>query len=575
MAATLCTAGAAEGGHDGVDPDHVWRALKGVGCVLARMAYALGPAGGVFGIVGSSRRCAFDNLGVIAEIGDGGVGGPAGLGLACHNLDHSGRVLVRVGDGRPVSIGNGNNLICRSVVSTHCPQKPIYGMRRPHIELGDLPEDVLHRVFSKLQLNEVVRTSVLSSKWGHMWTISSKLSLDCIAICGGRRYFCGKQRYTQKFIDGVNTVLQQLHGKVVEELEVKVEFDSILVDHLNKWINFAVSSHMKNLALDLAPYEFMGVKDRYMFPIELFNSASISRIRHIQLSCVSFRPRSLFRGFPNLKKLDLHLFDVSRMDLDEMLSGCAYLEWLSFIRCHVNDELRVKQPLSRLLYLRIAHCSITKVELRAENLKTFVYHGGQLPINLGQVKQLETAELRLYGITFEYVLTVFPDVLQGVQNVTLRTSYLPLETPLLLEHICSFSQLKFLRLFLFVNHRESDNILSLASFLRAAPLIEELEMHFDASCLKGVGRGPLRSLPRCSYSYLRKVHITGFNAIKGQLEFLVDIVENAPVLKVLTISPRKELGLCQCNASDFLASRASVRSELTGKILPGTEVYIL
>jgi hypothetical protein len=115
------------------------------------------------------------------------------------------------------------------------------------------------------------------------------------------------------------------------------------------------------------------------------------------------------------------------MDLDKMLSGCANLEWLSFIRCHVNDELKVKQPLSRLLYLRIAYCIITKVELCAENLKTFVYYGAQLPIELGQVKQLETAELRLYGITFEYVLTELPDVLLGVQNFTLRTSYLPLE----------------------------------------------------------------------------------------------------------------------------------------------------
>jgi hypothetical protein len=222
-------------------------------------------------------------------------------------------------------------------------------------------------------------------------------------------------------------VLQQLRGKVVEELEVKFEFESILVDHLNNWISFAVSSLVKNLVLDLAPAQFVGVKDRYMFPIELFDGASISRIQHIKLSCVSFRPRSLFRGFPNLRKLDLHLFDASEVDLDDMLSGCANLEWLSFIRCHVNDELKVKQPLSHLLYLRIAYCSIKKVELHAKNLKTFVYHGVQLPIDLGEVEKLETAELRLYGITFEYVLSVLPSVLPGVQNFTLQISYLPLE----------------------------------------------------------------------------------------------------------------------------------------------------
>ncbi|KAL6861882.1 hypothetical protein ACP4OV_017582 [Aristida adscensionis] len=476
MATILRTAEAAEGSHDGVDPDHIWRALRGVGCVLGRLACALAPAGAVSGTLSDPRHCPSNNLGAVAEFSDGGNCSHPGLGLACHAPDRRGRVLVRVGDGRPVSIGNGNNLICRSEGSNHCSKKQMYRMRRSNVELGDLPEDVLHRVFSKLQLNEVARTSVLSNKWRYLWTISSKLSLDCMTICGRRRYFCGKKRFTQQFIDGVNKVLQQFHGKVVEELEIRFEFDSMLIDHLNNWISFALSLHLKNIAVDLAPDEFTGVKDKYMFPIELFDSASISRIQHIQLSCVFFRPCSPFRGFPNLKKLDLHLFDISSMDLDEMLSGCANLEWLSFIRCRV-DELKVKQPLSHLLYLRIVHCTITKVELHAENLKTFVYHGVGLPIDLGQVKQLETAELRLYRSTFNYVLTELPNVLLGVQNLTFRTICLPLKMPSLLENIGCFSQLKFLRLLLSVSFLESDNILSLASFLKAAPLIEEFEMH--------------------------------------------------------------------------------------------------
>ncbi|RLN13336.1 hypothetical protein C2845_PM09G06250 [Panicum miliaceum] len=324
---------------------------------------------------------------------------------------------------------------------------------------------------------------------------------------------------------------------------------------------------MKNLALDLAPAEFVGVnvrekkfvnvKDRYMFPIELFDSASISQIRHIQLSCVSFRPPSPFRGFPNLRKLDLYLFDASEMDLDEMLSGCSNLEWLSFYKCDVNDELKVKQPLYRLLYLRIAHCNITKVVLCAENLKTFVYHGGRLPIDLGQVKQLETAKLRLYGITFEYVLNELPDFLRGVQNLTFQTSYLPLvfsvfQKPLLLENIGSFPQLRFLRLTLLVRYCDNENILSLASFLKAAPLIEELEMHLS-----------------------KESAFTGFNGIKGQREFLLHIVENAPAMKVLTIDPKKRLGLCNGKPADFFACRASVRRELKGKLSPGAEVNIL
>ena len=98
---TLGTVGAAEGSHYDVDSDHM-SALKGVGCVLGRLAGALAAAGGVFGTVGSSRCSASGNLCGIAEIINDDVGGPAGLCLAGDTLEHSGRVLVRFGDGRPV-----------------------------------------------------------------------------------------------------------------------------------------------------------------------------------------------------------------------------------------------------------------------------------------------------------------------------------------------------------------------------------------------------------------------------------------------------------------------------------------
>jgi hypothetical protein len=51
--------------------------------------------GGIFGIVGRSRRCASGH----PKISDGDVGGPAGLALACEDtlpLHRRGKVLGRV-----------------------------------------------------------------------------------------------------------------------------------------------------------------------------------------------------------------------------------------------------------------------------------------------------------------------------------------------------------------------------------------------------------------------------------------------------------------------------------------------
>ncbi|CAN6214667.1 unnamed protein product, partial [Urochloa humidicola] len=81
------------------------------------------------------------------------------------------------------------------------------------------------------------------------------------------------------------------------------------------------------------------------------------------------------------------------------------------------------------------------------------------------------------------------------------------------------------------------NILSLASFLRAAPLIEKFELHFIVFHFTHLDWQPLRSLPGYPHNHLKNLHITGFIACTGQLEFLLHAVENAPKLEILTLDP--------------------------------------
>ncbi|GJN02399.1 hypothetical protein PR202_ga19745 [Eleusine coracana subsp. coracana] len=53
--------------------------------------------------------------------------------------------------------------------------------------------------------------------------------------------------------------------------------------------------------------------------------------------------------------------------------------------------------------------------------------------------------------------------------------------------------------------------------------------------------GPRRQeLRQCKYHYLKNIRITGFKGARGQVEFLLHVVENAPALEVLTISSIQE-----------------------------------
>ena len=155
----------------------------------------------------------------------------------------------------------------------------------------------------RMSCTELCPNSRQKSSQGLMFC---QVSWDARGLCApgwldGCHYL---RHHTGRFIHEVNAVLQKHHGKVVETLEVRMDLvDSLLVHHLNNWVSFAASSGTKNLTLDLKPAEFYCKPqlDRYVFPFQLLDSGSISRLQHMQLSFVSVKPPSHHSGFPNLK----------------------------------------------------------------------------------------------------------------------------------------------------------------------------------------------------------------------------------------------------------------------------------
>uniref|UniRef100_A0A0E0PUS6 At1g61320/AtMIF1 LRR domain-containing protein n=1 Tax=Oryza rufipogon TaxID=4529 RepID=A0A0E0PUS6_ORYRU len=382
-----------------------------------------------------------------------------------------------------------------------------------------------------------------------MWTCCTKLRFDGVMVSR----------------DNINAILQQHSGKIVEEFEVKFEFDSKLVDHLNGLVDFVVSSQTKKMAFDLVPTNPVGLLDRYRFPFERFDNGSISRLQHIQLSFASLELPPHFSGFLNLRNLDLHLIRSTQKDLQDLLSQCFNIEWLSLVRCHIGGEIKVTHPLPRLLYLRVTYCDITKLQLNAINLKAFMYDGMRHPIDLGHALVLKEASLHFFGsVHLEDALTTLPSMLPCVQSLSLD-AYVPLTTlsqvSSLLKNTCKFSHLKYLQLKLRLYYHDSGNILSLASFLRASPCIEKLEIH------------PIRRLPQGEYGYLKNMHITGFVASTGELESLLHVVESASILEVLTIEAAGMLGK-DIDYEGRLKVEELTRRYLDGIMLRNTKLYM-
>ncbi|TVU06692.1 hypothetical protein EJB05_49916 [Eragrostis curvula] len=198
----------------------------------------------------------------------------------------------------------------------------------PSIRLEDLPQDVLYKIVSKLRPKEIARTRVLSSEWRCVLSTFPRLTFDGVAM-----YKCDRahlQQHIGKFIHEVNAVLQKYRGMVVETLEM-------------------------------------------------------------QLSFVSLKPPSHFKGFPNLRQLHIQSLHVSRKDLEDMLSHCSNLEWLRIDRCHLDAQLIVDGSLSHLLYLHVECCKLTKIKFHAANLVTFLYECMFISIDLSHSSKLENA----------------------------------------------------------------------------------------------------------------------------------------------------------------------------------------
>lgn len=203
-----------------------------------------------------------------------------------------------------------------------------------------------------------------------------------------------------------------------------------------------MSSQTKNIAFYLRPVnKTVWDVGRYIFPFHLLDTQSISRLECIQLSFVSFRPPSEFCGFPSLRKLDLEFVNITRRDLEVVLSNCIYLKWLSLVRCFLDDELKLDRPLSQLRHLTVLRCRVTRIELRVLKLDTFQYDGDTFPIVINQDAKLENADICFSKRNFQDTVSALLNAIPRVRNLTLQTFNPLLETQYLLNSTDKFSVL--------------------------------------------------------------------------------------------------------------------------------------
>jgi hypothetical protein len=100
-------------------------------------------------------------------------------------------------------------------------------------------------------------------------------------------------------------------------------------------------------------------------------------------------------------------------------------------------------------------------------------------------------------------------------------------------------------------------------------------------CFANKGALGKQHLQQCEYNYLKSVHMTAYKGARGQLEFLLHVVENAPALEELIVDTAiqeyedKYASLyCRAKSCSERAAQHAI-SSLSGKLSPKVKLCIM
>lgn len=92
--------------------------------------------------------------------------------------------------------------------------------------ISNLPDHILHFIVSHLSIEEILRTSILSKRWTHLWKNVSRFDFDYAQI-------------VRKYAQIVNNTLHQHIGDLIS-CSFKHSPWCLGFGYLNTWIEFCV-----------------------------------------------------------------------------------------------------------------------------------------------------------------------------------------------------------------------------------------------------------------------------------------------------------------------------------------------
>ena len=274
--------------------------------------------------------------------------------------------------------------------------------------LSELPEAIILHILSFLPTIFVVRTSLLSKRWRHMWTLISVLDFyDQRDLDYLRRP--NKTRDRRKFFKFVEKCLKHPYA---DTTITKFKLDMELYGgtrRVDGWLRFPVSKNVKELDLQVRP-----TKARYCLPNAILCSRTLTSLK---LTGLELMINSPIVCLPSLKVLFLMGIKTENQALVNLLLGCPSLEKLYLLHCYgLVNPLVLSLSLKSMEYVGSA-----SIKVEARNLHSFEFNGGH-NINLFSCVAIRNLMISNVSLTGQWLEDLIPQLLL-LESLNLKSCY--------------------------------------------------------------------------------------------------------------------------------------------------------
>lgn len=271
--------------------------------------------------------------------------------------------------------------------------------------ISTLPDHILHCILSHIRnAKDLVRISILSKRWREVWYSFSTLIFD-------ERNFAADEKVRNKrdlFIKYVDDSLQHHREKNVGIRKLVlhiISFDSKVASSIDRWLDIAVKENIKELDLSV------NMKGNcYTLPQTILLAKSLTWVR--LCGCKFETGQSIV--LPNLQKLYLRKVKLNDRIIQNLISGCPFIEDLRLVQCQGLKDLLLLD-LDKLNRVEIHYCSeLGKIQVYSANLHTFWFCARKrapCSVILAGCKSLKRLTLQHSGVALDFCqnwLSTFP-----------------------------------------------------------------------------------------------------------------------------------------------------------------------